>query len=356
MADITELRKSLDSLNKATTAVAKKQSYVLAERNIAAIESEFDTINKELVSKTDAIEKLRKENLALKQDYDILDSRVKDILNEKLEIEKKLELLSRTRPELSSINLVKAFSDSLESMDSSLKSSSSRVNYSISSMNIKLKTNIAMNGNDLCFQLPKADDVIPASNLSEVEFTINSSSKAPELTSYEDVPDVVGLELETALSAIKEAGFVQGEVVEKDSELAQGTVLSQIPSGSSVAKSGDAVDLVISKITSVKVPDLTGNTLAAAKKSLANIGLSLGKVTEEVNSLKAGTVIGQSVEAGSYADIGSAIDLVVASSETQFAAVSGKVASTPIVSTSPAKVVSSAATRVSTTRKTISRK
>ncbi|WMW25824.1 PASTA domain-containing protein [Methanolobus sediminis] len=356
MVDITDLRKNIESLNKATTAASKRNSYLLAERSIAAIESDFENLNKDLISKTAALEKFQKENLALKQEYNILDSRVKDIINEKLEIEKKLEQISRTRPELSSENLVKAFSDSLQSMESSLKSSSSRVNYSVSSMNIKLKTNIAMSGNDLRFQLPKADDIIPASNLSEVEFTISSSSKGPEFASYEDVPNVVGLELDAALATIKEAGFVKGELIEKDSELAQGTVLSQIPSASSVAKSGDAVDLVISKITSVEVPDLTGNTLAVARKLLEEIGLFIGNVTEQVNSLKAGTVISQSVEAGSYAGIGAAIDLVVASSNIEFAAVSGKTVTSPTISRSTAKAISGTATRISSTRKIISRK
>ena len=121
MTDVSELRKNIESLNKATTAASKRKSYLLAERSVASIEAEFNNINKELVSKSDTLEKLRKENLALKQEYNVLDSRVKDIINEKLEMEKKLEQLSRTRPELSSTNLVKAFSDSLNSMDSSLK-------------------------------------------------------------------------------------------------------------------------------------------------------------------------------------------------------------------------------------------
>jgi serine/threonine-protein kinase len=356
MVDVKELKQNLERLNKATTAASKRKSYLLAEKSVEAIESEFEVINKEIVSKKDELIKLRKENLSLQQDYNILESRVKDIINEKLEVEKKLEVLSRTRSELSSTNLVKAFSDSLGEMETSLKSSSSRVNYSISSMNVKLKTNIAMDGNDLRFQLPKADDLIPADNLSEVEFTISSSSKEPELSSLEDVPDVVGFELGNALAAIKEAGFKQGEIVEKESDLAQGTVISQIPSGSSVAKSGDAVDLVISKITSVEVPDVVGNTLATAKKSLDDVGLSLGKVTEEVNSLKAGTVIGQSVEAGIYADIGDAIDLVVASSKTQFAAVSeGKVVN-PTISRSSAASMTGTTARISPTRKSLTRK
>jgi serine/threonine-protein kinase len=356
MVDVKELKQNLERLNKATSAASKRKSYLLAERSVEAIESEFDVINKELVSKTDEVTKLRKENLSLQQDYSILEDRVKDLINEKLEVEKKLEVLSRTRSELSSTNLVKAFSNSLEEMETSLKSESARVEYSVSSMNVKLRTNIAMEGNDLRFQLPKADDLIPASNLSEVEFTISSSSKEPALSGLMDVPDIVGFDLADALSAIKEAGFKQGEVVEKESDLAQGTVLSQIPSGSSVAKSGDAVDLVISKITSVEVPALTGNTLAAAKKALVEAGLSLGKVTEKVNSLKAGTVIDQSLEAGKYADIEAAIDLVVASSKTEFAAVSGKpMASEPVSRYSSSPVINKVS-RISSTRKSFSRK
>ncbi|MBP1909300.1 PASTA domain-containing protein [Methanolobus bombayensis] len=356
MVDVNELKQNLEKLNRATTAASKRKSYLLAERSVEAIESEFDVINKELVSKTDELVQLRKENLSLKQDYNILESRVKDLINEKLEIEKKLEVLSRSRSELSSTNLVKAFSDSLDEMESSLKSESSRVEYSVSSMNIKLKTNIAMEGNDLRFQLPKADDLIPANNLSEVQFTISSSSKEPVLSSLVDVPDVVGFELDNALAAIKEAGFNQGEIIEKESKFVQGTVLSQIPSGSSVAKSGDAVDLVISKITSVEVPDMTGNTLAVAKKSLIDSGLSLGKVTEEANSLKAGTVVSQSVEPGTYVDIGDAIDLVVASSKTEFAAVSGRPLANEDVSRFASRSVLRNVPRISSTRKSLSRK
>lgn len=363
MADITELRRNIDILNRSRTAAAKKKSYTEIQKSIEELESHYDSVENELKTKDTSLSKLekenlllkknndslsgrvqeileekaeterkleelsgqreavvrdtsldqvKKENLTLKQDCTILDSRIKEILKEKAETEKKLEQLSRTRPELSSTNLVRAFRDSLEEMDEAMNSSSSKVNYNVSSMNVRLRTNIAVKNNGLSFQLPKADDVIPPENLSEVEFTISSSAKEAVFSDYVDVPDVVGLDMDTAVSMIRNAGFEGGEVTEAESDLMQGTVLSQMPSGNAVAKSGDAVDIVISKIISVHVPDLTGKTLKSARKLLSDGRLSLGEVTEKVDTLKAGTIIEQSVEAKEYADIGAAIDVTVA--------------------------------------------
>lgn len=362
MTDITELRKNIDRLNRSTTATSKKQSYTLVQKTVDRLESEYGSVQKELVLKEESLEQLKAENLTLKQDYAILDNRVQEILKEKAEVEKQLEQLSRTRPELTSSNLVKAFRDSLEEMDGVMNSASSNVNYTVSSMNIKLRTNLAVQDEELRFQLPKADDVIPAANLSEVEFTISSSAKKSALSDLIDVPDVIGLDMDFAFSLISDAGFTKGEVTERESDLVQGTVLSQIPSGTSVAKSGDAVDIVISKITSVPVPDVLGMTLDSAKKELVSSRLSLGKVTEQPDALKAGTVVGQSVAAGEYADIDEIIDVVVATEKVEFAAVSGRpgVVNSPVnigLSRSGAKVsLAKHASSLSSDRKSISRR
>ncbi|WP_407355637.1 PASTA domain-containing protein [Methanolobus sp. WCC5] len=324
MSDIKELRQNIERFNKSTTATLKNQSYNLILKNIENIESELVDTQKELSAKTDVLEQLKKRNLILEQDYSVLNSRVQEILKEKAEAERKLEQLSRTRPQLSSSNLVKAFRESLEQMDKSMNEDSSRMSYSVSSMNIRLMTNIAVEGNELRFQLPKADDVIPAGNMSQVEFTIKPSLKEPVFSGYADVPDIIGLDIDTAASMLKNAGFAMGEVIEKDSTIMQGTVLSQIPSGNSVAKPGDAVDMVISRITLVTVPDLVGMDLGAAKKVLEAGRLVCGKVTEQADASRPGTVLSQSVASGEFVDIGTPVDLVVAGSKTEFAAVSGK--------------------------------
>ncbi len=311
MADINELRINIESLNRSTTTDLKKQSYTLVQKSLEGLDAEFTSLRKDLSLKTEALEQVKKENLTLKMEHDLLSDRLTQIVKEKAEVENKLELLSRSRPELSSANLVRAFRDSFEQMDENLNSGSSRANYQVSSMNIRLKTNLSMQDNELRFQLPKASDIIPADNMSEIEFSIVSSHKEPSFAGYSQVPDVVGLHRDVALSVIKDAGFASGEIIEKESDLAQGTVISQVPSGVSLAKPGEPVDLFISQITSVKVPQITGMMQEGAKKVLVASKLNAGKITEQADASTPGTVLSQSVASGAVVDVGTAIDFIV---------------------------------------------
>ena len=62
------------------------------------------------------------------------------------------------------------------------------------------------------------------------------------------VPPVVGLALETAVTAIENAELVAGSLIEQYSDdVAAGSVISQNPDADTVVDSGSAVDLVISK-------------------------------------------------------------------------------------------------------------
>lgn len=311
MSDINELRINIDTLNKSTTTELKKQSYSLVQNNLQELDTELRSLRGELSLKNETLEMARRENLALKQEQAVLSERLKETLSEKLALEKKLEQLSLSRPVLSSTNLVRAFRDSLEKMDESLNTASSRASYKVSSMNIRLKTNLSMQGDELRFQLPKADDIIPAENLSEIEFSIASSYKEPVFTGYSQVPDLLGLHRDLAISQLKDAGFVQGEIVEKESDLPQGIVLSQIPSGVSLAKPGEPVDLFISRIRYVEVPRIIGMMQGDAKKLLVTSRLNVGKITEQADSSAPGTVLSQSVTSGTVADVGTAIDFVV---------------------------------------------
>ncbi|AEH61298.1 PASTA domain containing protein [Methanosalsum zhilinae DSM 4017] len=315
MSDIRELRQNIERLTSSANTVLRRQSYDQILKNIENIESELNTSRKEIEIKNRELEQLKKENMDLKHDYTSISRRVEEITKEKAETEKKLEQLSRTRYELSSSNLVKAFRDSIENMEMSLSTESSKKDYHVSSMNIRLKTNIAVRDEEISFQLPKADDVIPPGNLSEIEFSITSLSKDSVFSDYVDVPDVVGMNLDIAQSKLENAGFAIGEILETESELAQGTVISQIPSGNSVAKPGEPVDLVISKIRMVEVPNVVGMNLKSARRILKEGRLDAGKITEREDSSNTGTVLNQSVSPGEHVDTGSNIDLDVAVSE-----------------------------------------
>lgn len=64
--------------------------------------------------------------------------------------------------------------------------------------------------------------------------------------------------------------------------------------------------------TSVVVPDLSGLTYDEATHKLQDLGLKLGQVTQEYSSdVENGSVISQSVSAGSNAEPGTSVDLVV---------------------------------------------
>jgi hypothetical protein len=66
-------------------------------------------------------------------------------------------------------------------------------------------------------------------------------------------------------------------------------------------------------LRTVATPTLHGLRLSAAERSLATRGLRLGDVTHHHSDARAGTVIGQSPQAGLYLKIGLPVNLVVSS-------------------------------------------
>jgi serine/threonine protein kinase/beta-lactam-binding protein with PASTA domain len=124
------------------------------------------------------------------------------------------------------------------------------------------------------------------------------------------VPDLVGLDRSAALSAIKRAGLVAGQITEADSAEPIGRVLAAEPaSGATVAK-GSSVALRVS--AGVEVPALIGLGRTAAEAALTTAGLTVGEVSRICSDLPAGQVIESRPGAGSRAGAGSAVSLVVA--------------------------------------------
>ena len=110
------------------------------------------------------------------------------------------------------------------------------------------------------------------------------------------VPNVVGLTQAAATTAITGAGLVLGNVTTQYSaSVPAGSVISQSPlAGASVAP-GSAVDLVVSSGPApVSVPNVVGQTQAAATTAITGAGLVLGTVTtQNSGSVPAGSVISQ---------------------------------------------------------------
>jgi serine/threonine-protein kinase len=89
-------------------------------------------------------------------------------------------------------------------------------------------------------------------------------------------------------------------------------VISQDPPGGSLADQGSKVTIVVSKgQKQVTVPDLSGLTVDEARAKLGK-DLTLGNVTEQESTQPQGTIVSQSPPAGSTANRGDPVDVVVA--------------------------------------------
>lgn len=169
-------------------------------------------------------------------------------------------------------------------------------------------------------QTPQADDVAPkgtilsqspaAGETLQVGQAVNVVvSNGKEQTT---VPDLVDLATQDdARIALTDSKLILGKVDAKDSDKAEGTVLSQsIPAGTSV-DSGSRIDITISsgKIT---VPDVTNKSKTEARNTLINLGFQVEVVTEESATVAANTVISQTPAANTLAKKGTTITLTVA--------------------------------------------
>src|SRR5213082_1107738 len=131
------------------------------------------------------------------------------------------------------------------------------------------------------------------------------------------VPNVVGQMQAAATSAIISAGLTLGTVtMQSSTTVAPGNVISQSPAAGTSVASGLAVNLVVSSgappPAPVPVPNVVGQTQAAATSAITGAGLTVGTVTRQSSTtVPSGNVIGQNPAAGAQSASGSAVDLVV---------------------------------------------
>jgi serine/threonine-protein kinase len=309
MTNLSDIRSSLEIFRKAGTIDASSYASILTKLNNTEIE--FQSIQKEALAYKENLDKLLGEKLVLEREKSSLAAQVTKLSNEKAELESRISILQKSRPALSSSSLVSSFASSLAEMDKGLKKVQSGSKYLVSGMNVTLKTNISLEGEELRFQMPKADDIISPENLSTIEFSLKAVPEKLDIASYKEIPDLVGLLKEEAESKLLEAGFKAGDILEKESSMPQGTVIGQLPSGGSLAAAGAVVDLTVSKILSVKVPDLIGLGLEDAKTLIEKSRLQLEGVKEKTSDKTPGMVLAQSLPPDSEVSVDSAIVLTV---------------------------------------------
>ena len=96
-------------------------------------------------------------------------------------------------------------------------------------------------------------------------------------------------------------------------------MISESPTAGTNVNVGSAVNLVVSSgPAQVAVPNVVGDTQAAATTAITGAGLVVGTVTQQSSSTVAlGDVISESPVAGTSVNVGSAVNLVVSSGPAQ---------------------------------------
>ncbi len=134
------------------------------------------------------------------------------------------------------------------------------------------------------------------------------------------VADVSGLKAAEATSKLSQAGFKPTTRSEPSSSVASGLVIGTNPPAGTLTQVGSPVTVIVSSGPApVKVPDVTGQLLAAAEATLTNAGLTIGTITQKTSTEPAGTVLSQSPATGSSVHAGDTINLTVAQASKEVA-------------------------------------
>lgn len=141
---------------------------------------------------------------------------------------------------------------------------------------------------------------------SEVEVVV---SRGTMIT----LPDLNGLSLKEATKKLEKLGLVIEVTDSKLSDtIAKDGVISQDPEAKTKCGKGDVIKVVTSAgITQVKVPDVKGKSESDAAKALKDAGLKSSSEYDYSDSVAAGNVISQSVEAGKEVDKNSTVTITV---------------------------------------------
>lgn len=128
------------------------------------------------------------------------------------------------------------------------------------------------------------------------------------------VPNVVGNTQAAATTAITAAALTVGTVtMQSSSTVTSGNVISESPAAAASVAKGSAVALVVSSGPAmVVVPNVVGNSQAAATIAITGAGLTLGTVTMQSSATVAsGNVISESPAAGTSVASASGVNIVV---------------------------------------------
>jgi len=128
------------------------------------------------------------------------------------------------------------------------------------------------------------------------------------------LPNVADLSAAQATAKLKAAGFEPASETQPSATVPSGRVISTNPPAGTVAQAGSSVTVLVSGgPAQTSVPDVVGQSRAAAEATLTNAKLAVGAITQKTSSEQApGVVLEQSPAAGSSLPAGEKVGLTVA--------------------------------------------
>ena len=158
-------------------------------------------------------------------------------------------------------------------------------------------------GGTVAWQSPVAETALPQGAV--VRLGISGGAQLVSL------PDVTDLDLGTARLVIEAAGLKVGRIDTTRNDLDFGTVLVTNPGAGTTLHPGDMIQLGVSSgPPSVRVPDLVGATVSAARERLAAAGLRVGALEQRFEG-KAGTVLAQRPAPGEMVTKETSVNLTI---------------------------------------------
>jgi beta-lactam-binding protein with PASTA domain len=162
-------------------------------------------------------------------------------------------------------------------------------------------------------ETPPAGSVVGKGTRVTISVSIGPGSSA--------LLNVVGLTAAQATAKLKAAGFKPTTETQSSATVASGRVISTDPPAGTELQAGSQVTVVVSGgPAQTTVPDVVGQSKAAAEATLANAKLSTGTITQKTTTEQSpGTVLEQSPSAGSSLTAGGTVDLTVAQAPKEVA-------------------------------------
>ncbi|MEK9148497.1 MAG: PASTA domain-containing protein, partial [Candidatus Desantisbacteria bacterium] len=127
------------------------------------------------------------------------------------------------------------------------------------------------------------------------------------------VPNLIGMQLSDARSAVAAAWLVVGQIMAEESTKPQDEVLSQDPKqGISLPKYSEVNVVVAISVSPIVVPDLIGMTKAGAEAKIAEENLVVGSTFEDYDEIiPINTVMKQNPQPGIEVKEGASVDLLI---------------------------------------------